>query len=87
MSELSIVAVVSLVLVDGMLKVHTPGSLREPATTHLLPRTWSTLPLSFGLLMCKSQYTLNSSDLDAKQRSTLGWVSSYVRTIGQVISG
>lgn len=44
--------VVALVFVDGLIKPHTPGSLREPAKTYIFPTRWSTLPLSFGLLMC-----------------------------------
>lgn len=43
--------VVLIVFVDGFIKPHTPGSLREPATTYLFPSNWLTLPLSFGLLM------------------------------------
>lgn len=44
--------VLTLIIVDGLLKPHSPGSLRNPATTYLFPAQWSTLPLSFGLLMC-----------------------------------
>ncbi|KAI0480334.1 transmembrane amino acid transporter [Xylariaceae sp. FL0804] len=40
-----------VVILDGLLKAHTPGSLIEPATTYLFPANWLTLPLSFGLLM------------------------------------
>ncbi|KAL7626725.1 hypothetical protein AAE478_003499 [Parahypoxylon ruwenzoriense] len=40
-----------IVILDGLLKAHTPGSLIEPAATYLLPANWLTLPLSFGLLM------------------------------------
>lgn len=43
--------VVSIVFIDGFIKPHTPGSLREPAVTYLFPANWLTLPLSFGLLM------------------------------------
>ena len=43
--------VVSIVFIDGFIKPHTPGSLREPAKTYLFPSNWLTLPLSFGLLM------------------------------------
>ncbi|MCJ1307562.1 hypothetical protein MMC25_001209 [Agyrium rufum] len=43
--------IILLVFVDGLIKGHSPGSLREPATTYLLPNNWFTLPLSFGLLM------------------------------------
>lgn len=42
---------VGIVIVDGIVKPDSPGSLREPATTYLFPERWSTLPLSFGLLM------------------------------------
>ena len=46
--------VVTLIFVDGILKPHFPGSLRSPAPmAGLLPQRWSTVPLSFGLLMCK----------------------------------
>lgn len=42
---------VAIVFIDGFLKPHQPGSLREPARTYAFPKEWSTLPLSFGLLM------------------------------------
>ncbi len=42
---------VGIVIIDGLIKPRCPGSLREPATTYLFPEQWSTLPLSFGLLM------------------------------------
>ncbi|KUJ11764.1 transmembrane amino acid transporter [Mollisia scopiformis] len=44
-------SIVLIVFVDGFIKPHTPGSLREPAETYLFPNNWLTLPLSFGLLM------------------------------------
>lgn len=43
--------VVSIVVIDGLTKKTTPGSLIEPAVTYLFPANWLTLPLSFGLLM------------------------------------
>jgi vesicular inhibitory amino acid transporter len=43
--------IVLIVFVDGFIKPHTPGSLRELAPTYLFPSNWLTLPLSFGLLM------------------------------------
>lgn len=43
--------VVTIVVMDGLLKRTAPGSLLEPATTHLFPERWSTLPLSFGLIL------------------------------------
>ena len=42
---------VAIVIIDGFFKPHSPGSLREPARTYAFPEYWSTLPLSFGLLM------------------------------------
>ncbi|KAF2868364.1 transmembrane amino acid transporter protein-domain-containing protein [Massariosphaeria phaeospora] len=36
---------------DGFFKPDSPGSLRQPATQHLFPANWLTLPLSLGLLM------------------------------------
>jgi len=44
-------SIVLIVFIDGFVKPHTPGSLREPAQTYLFPSNWLTLPLSFGLLM------------------------------------
>ena len=43
--------IVLAVFIDGFIKPHQPGSLREPAKTYLFPANWGTLPLSFGLLM------------------------------------
>ncbi|KAI1457722.1 transmembrane amino acid transporter protein-domain-containing protein [Annulohypoxylon moriforme] len=47
----SCLSIVIIVVLDGLLKPHTPGSLIEPASTYLFPANWLTLPLSFGLLM------------------------------------
>lgn len=43
--------VVLIVIVDGLVKPDSPGSLLQPAATYLFPANWLTLPLSFGLLM------------------------------------
>ncbi|KAL9099193.1 MAG: hypothetical protein Q9163_005269 [Psora crenata] len=43
--------IATLIFVDGLIKPHYPGSLREPAVSSLFPRNWSDLPLSFGLLI------------------------------------
>ncbi|KAI0013652.1 transmembrane amino acid transporter protein-domain-containing protein [Xylariaceae sp. FL0662B] len=48
---LSCLSIAVIVLLDGLLKAHAPGSLIEPATTYLFPANWLALPLSFGLLM------------------------------------
>ena len=45
------IGIVFLVFVDGLIKPDAPGSLRAPMPTFLVPEKWSTLPLSFGLLM------------------------------------
>ena len=47
----SCLGIVTLIFIDGIVKPHTPGSLREPAAASLFPQRWSDLPLSFGLLM------------------------------------
>jgi vesicular inhibitory amino acid transporter len=43
--------IVAIVVMDGLLKRSAPGSLFEQAATHWFPQRWSTLPLSFGLLL------------------------------------
>ncbi|KAI1757793.1 transmembrane amino acid transporter [Xylaria castorea] len=43
--------IVVIVILDGLVKQTSPGSLIEPAATYLFPANWLTLPLSFGLLM------------------------------------
>ncbi|KAH9900639.1 transmembrane amino acid transporter protein-domain-containing protein [Xylariomycetidae sp. FL2044] len=48
---ISCLCIVFIVILDGLLKPYSPGSLIEPATTYLFPANWLTLPLSFGLLM------------------------------------
>ncbi|TAQ85639.1 hypothetical protein B7494_g6038 [Chlorociboria aeruginascens] len=45
------ITVVLIIFIDGFIKPHAPGSLREPAQTYLFPSNWLTLPLSFGLIM------------------------------------
>lgn len=44
-------SVVICVFIDGLIKPHQPGSLREPAQQYLFPLDWKTIPLSLGLLM------------------------------------
>lgn len=39
------------IIIDGLIKPQQPGSLREPAVTHLFPANWMTLPIAFGILM------------------------------------
>ncbi|PGH11376.1 hypothetical protein AJ80_07167 [Polytolypa hystricis UAMH7299] len=44
-------SIVAIVIIDGFVKPDFPGSLREPAETHLFPTNWNSVPLSFGLIM------------------------------------
>ncbi|KAI7223681.1 vacuolar amino acid transporter-like protein 1 [Hortaea werneckii] len=48
---LSCLGIVLAIFVDGLIKPHSPGSIREPALTHLFPENWMTLPIAFGILM------------------------------------
>ncbi|KAL4959160.1 putative transporter [Aspergillus stella-maris] len=48
---LSCTSIVVITCIDGFVKPHAPGSLRQPAQTYLFPENWATLPLSFGLIM------------------------------------
>ena len=48
---LSCLGITLAILVDGLIKPDAPGSLREPAQTHLFPRNWMTLPIAFGIMM------------------------------------
>lgn len=45
--------IVSIIVLDGFIKPDAPGSLRQPMPTYWFPESWWTLPMSFGLLMCK----------------------------------
>ncbi|EDN06450.1 conserved hypothetical protein [Histoplasma mississippiense (nom. inval.)] len=44
-------SIVLIIFIDGIIKTESPGSLRDPARTSLLPDNWSAVPLSFGLIM------------------------------------
>ncbi|KAK5119931.1 hypothetical protein LTR85_007007 [Meristemomyces frigidus] len=48
---LSCLGIVLAVAVDGLIKPDQPGSLRQPAQTHLFPTNWLTLPIAFGIMM------------------------------------
>ncbi|KAH7386968.1 transmembrane amino acid transporter protein-domain-containing protein [Phaeosphaeria sp. MPI-PUGE-AT-0046c] len=48
---MSCFGITAAVWIDGLIKPHSPGSIREPATQYLLPANPLTIPLSFGLLM------------------------------------
>ncbi|UKZ68698.1 uncharacterized protein TrAtP1_009721 [Trichoderma atroviride] len=42
--------IVCVVIADGLVKTDAPGSLWQPATTHLFPKNWLALPLAYGLM-------------------------------------
>lgn len=48
---LSCFGIVLAVIIDGLIKPTTPGSLREPAQTHLFPENWGSFPIAMGILM------------------------------------
>ncbi|KAL6864337.1 transmembrane amino acid transporter-like protein [Trichoderma novae-zelandiae] len=43
--------IVCVVIAGGLLKPDAPGSLWEPAATHLLPTNWLAVPLAYGLML------------------------------------
>ncbi|OPB46620.1 transTransmembrane amino acid transporter protein [Trichoderma guizhouense] len=43
--------IVCVVIADGLIKPDAPGSLWEPAATHLFPTNWLALPLAYGLML------------------------------------
>lgn len=46
-----VMGVIALVLTDGIIKPHAPGSIREVAKTYAFPINIKTIPLSLGLFM------------------------------------
>ncbi|KAG6069347.1 hypothetical protein E4U32_000061 [Claviceps aff. humidiphila group G2b] len=42
--------IVCIVIIDGLVKKDAPGSLWEPARTHLFPSNWLSVPLAYGLM-------------------------------------
>lgn len=46
-----VMGILTLVLTDGIIKPHSPGSIREVATTYAFPANINTIPLSLGLYM------------------------------------
>lgn len=48
---LSVMSICLILILDGLIKTESPGSLIQPAATYIFPENWLTLPLSFGLLM------------------------------------
>ena len=58
--------VVLIIFADGLIKKDAPGSIHEPARTTLFPENWATLPLSFGLIMCKRQTATKKKRKDCR---------------------
>ena len=53
--------IIVVAVVVGVIKMHSPGSLREVAATYAFPPQWKALPLSFGLIMGE-QYKITTKD-------------------------
>lgn len=51
MGIFSAIALVAVLVVDGIMKSERPGSLLDPMPTELFPTTWGSLPMAFGLIM------------------------------------
>jgi solute carrier family 32 (vesicular inhibitory amino acid transporter) len=78
--------IVLIVLIDGFLKPHSPGSLREVATTYAFPQDWRTVPLSLGLFMAPwgghSVFPAIYKDMRHPQKYTRALNYTYVFTYG-----
>jgi vesicular inhibitory amino acid transporter len=48
---LSTIGIFISIFANGLIKPESPGSLRDPMPTYIMPQSWLALPLSFGLLM------------------------------------
>ncbi|RMZ81482.1 hypothetical protein DV738_g2214, partial [Chaetothyriales sp. CBS 135597] len=48
---ISCLGIMVIVIIDGFIKPHRPGSLLEVAKTYAFPQNWLAVPLSFGLFM------------------------------------
>ncbi|KZV75580.1 hypothetical protein PENSPDRAFT_571205 [Peniophora sp. CONT] len=51
MGIVSTLCLTAVIFIDGFSKAHAPGSLIEPAETHLLFANWKNLGMAFGLFM------------------------------------
>ncbi|KAJ9659059.1 hypothetical protein H2198_003348 [Neophaeococcomyces mojaviensis] len=78
--------IVVLVLVDGLIKPHAPGSLREIAETYAFPANLRTIPLSLGLFMAPwgghSVFPAIYKDMRHPQKYGKAVRSTYIFTYG-----
>lgn len=78
--------IVLIVVVDGLLKPTSPGSLREVAITYAFPQNWKTVPLSLGLFMAPwgghSVFPAIYKDMRHPQKYTRALSYTYIFTYG-----
>lgn len=79
-----------IVFADGLIKPHSPGSLREVATTYAFPEDWRTIPLSLGLFMAPwgghSVFPAIYKDMRHPQKYTRALKYTYIFTYGLDLS-
>ena len=78
--------IVAIVTIDGLLKPHSPGSLRELAATYAFPQDWRTVPLSLGLFMAPwgghSVFPAIYKDMRHPQKYPRALMYTYIFTYG-----
>ncbi|KAK4940009.1 hypothetical protein LTR66_014954 [Elasticomyces elasticus] len=81
-----VMSLILLVITDGLIKPHTPGSLREVAQTYAFPATWKTIPLSIGLFMSPwgghSVFPAIYKDMRHPQKYAKAVRNTYIFTYG-----
>ncbi|EXJ79792.1 hypothetical protein A1O3_08077 [Capronia epimyces CBS 606.96] len=82
--------IIIIVFVDGLIKPHSPGSLRDLAQTYAFPEDWRTLPLSLGLFMAPwgghSVFPAIYKDMRHPQKYGRAVKNTYIFTYGLDIS-
>ena len=82
----SCTGIIVAIFVDGLLKKHAPGSLRELAPTYAFPANWKTIPLSVGLFMAPwgghSVFPAVYKDMRHPKKYTTALKYTYTATYG-----
>ena len=83
---ISTLGILLIVFIDGFIKPHRPGSLRDIAQTYPFPQDWRTLPLSFGLFMAPwgghSVFPAVYKDMRHPQKYGKALLCTYIFTYG-----
>jgi solute carrier family 32 (vesicular inhibitory amino acid transporter) len=86
----SCLGILLIVVIDGFIKPHAPGSLREVATTYAFPADWRTIPLSIGLFMAPwgghSVFPAVYKDMRHPKKYNTALKYTYVFTYGLDVS-